>query len=84
MADGKLAFKMPVKESVVAKATTAPAVAQFANGRAVVAVQLCKVCGTQNPDKDKGNECCKNHTVSVDATTIQFNEKGEIIGAVYL
>jgi hypothetical protein len=84
MADGKLAFKMPVKESIAAKVAAAPAVAQSVNGRAVVAVQLCKVCATQNPDKEKGNECCKNHTVSVDATTIQFNEKGEIIGAVYL
>ena len=80
-----MAFKqfVPVKESVTAKVVPA-AVAQAVNGRVVVPVQLCKVCGTQNPDVVNGAECCKTHTVSVDATTIQFNAKGEIIGAVYL
>jgi len=71
---------IPMKEAVAAK--VAPAAAQSVNGKVVVPVKLCKVCGTQNPDP--GNECCKDYTVSVDATTIRFNDKGEIIGAVYL
>jgi hypothetical protein len=72
---------IPVKEAVTAKAAPG-AVAQAVNGKVVVPVKLCKVCGTQNPDP--GNACCKDYTVSVDATTIRFNDKGEIVGAVYL
>lgn len=81
MAEGKFKFPIPVRESIKA----APgAVAQAVNGKVVVPVKLCKVCGTQNPDIEKGAECCKHHTVSVDATTIRFNDKGEVVGAVYL
>jgi hypothetical protein len=73
---------LPVKET--GTAVVKPAVAQSVNGRAVVPVRLCKICGTQNPDKDTSKPCCKDHVVSVDATTIRFNDKGEIVGAVYL
>ena len=75
-------FEVPLKESVAV--VVKPATAQAIGGRVVVPVQLCKVCGTQNPDKDTSKDCCVNHTVSVDATTIKFNDKGEIVGAVYL
>jgi hypothetical protein len=76
-----LSTDIPVKESVAVKVIPGT-VAQAVNGKVVVPVKVCKICGTQDPDPD--NECCKDHTVSVDATTIRFNVKGEIVGAVYL